>query len=83
MGWNKATLIALDKAIKSLELSISNLENNSLKSELEQKLQKLRETRLSMTDKKRMFNFYLVMIPVSFLFVIIGLFYFYNRKHNN
>ena len=82
MGWNKATLKALDKAINSLEASINNLDNNNLKSELEEKLQKLRDTRLSMTEKKRISNLYLVMIPVSFLFVALGFFYFFYKKRS-
>ena len=82
MGWNKATLKALDKAINGLELSISNLDDNSLKSELEAKLQKLKETRHSMTEKKRMSNFYLVLLPVLFLFVTLGFFYFTNKNRS-
>lgn len=83
MGWNKATLKALDKAINSLEFSISNLDDNTLKSDLETKLQKLRETRNSMTEKKRMTNFYLVLLPVLFLFVSLGFFYFTFKKRSS
>ena len=80
MGWNKSTIDALDNAISELASAISNLEDGTLKLSLKKKLKKLNKARRSMTEGKKVVSYYLIMVPVSFLFITLGLFYYLNSR---
>lgn len=76
MSWNQTTLNALDKAIDELSASIEKVNEQNLKTDLMKKLKSLKKTRESMTPNKKLSTYYMIMIPVCFLFITLGLFYF-------
>ena len=83
MTLKETTLASLDNSIAELRKSIEEISDPRTKKELEKTLKNLIKAREKMNPARHFSMLYFVLVPMVFVFVMLGICYFGYCRHKN
>ena len=83
MTFKDSTIASIEESIKELTIAIEQVENSPIKKELLLKLKKLKKAKDGLKPSSRVHSLYILTIPLTIIFLFLGVYYFSQCKSKN